>query len=289
MLFEQEEQITKDTPCVTCNYNLRGLRLSGYCPECNTPVGKSRHGLTLQYADARWLKRICLGLKLLLWGFALLVAAFAMILAALLSASSVPSRWWQPATAFSAGWPVVTAFVILNLFCVYWVVAFILLTTQEPRLRFEESAYSCRRLLRFSSVLLTPIAGLSLSNFSFLASSAWAGLVSDVSGTVVICLLGLYLRGFAPRTGDRILRARTTASTLGFTCCSLLLVCIPTLARVRNWNYSDPPSVLSFAYMIVGAFSLVYFIRYVSMLIRYKREFAVALSFVKEKKGERSP
>lgn len=39
--FPPEARVIDDVACISCGYNLRGLRAMGHCPECNAPVGES--------------------------------------------------------------------------------------------------------------------------------------------------------------------------------------------------------------------------------------------------------
>ncbi len=43
--------INEDVSCIQCGYNLRGLRESGRCPECNTDIAISHHADFLQVSD----------------------------------------------------------------------------------------------------------------------------------------------------------------------------------------------------------------------------------------------
>jgi hypothetical protein len=59
--------LDRDLFCFACGYNLRGLSSEGSCPECAAPVSKSVQGETLAAAaDPRWLRRLRIGIVLLL-------------------------------------------------------------------------------------------------------------------------------------------------------------------------------------------------------------------------------
>jgi len=55
-----------DTPCITCGYNLQGRAPSGLCPECGTPIPYSLHGDSLSVSDPQWVRRLNLGVTLML-------------------------------------------------------------------------------------------------------------------------------------------------------------------------------------------------------------------------------
>jgi hypothetical protein len=58
-------EIRDDSPCVSCQYNLRALRMEGLCPECGTPIKKSLPPDMLRYAPEKWLEFVFLGASLL--------------------------------------------------------------------------------------------------------------------------------------------------------------------------------------------------------------------------------
>ncbi len=60
-------EIGDDSPCVSCGYNLRGLRMEGLCPECGTPIRKSLPPDMLRYAPEKWLRLVQIG-AVVLWG-----------------------------------------------------------------------------------------------------------------------------------------------------------------------------------------------------------------------------
>lgn len=61
----ETKQVDGDILCVSCAYNLRGLREEGKCPECGIPIERSLWGDLLRYADSRWLRRLRFGLLLM--------------------------------------------------------------------------------------------------------------------------------------------------------------------------------------------------------------------------------
>src|SRR5262245_32299566 len=80
--------VTADSPCRKCGYNLRGLSVSGRCPECGTPVGLSVHGDLLRFSNPRWVRGLQRGVRLII--AALAVAIFGMIAIALAAAAFGP-------------------------------------------------------------------------------------------------------------------------------------------------------------------------------------------------------
>ncbi|MGD8451179.1 MAG: hypothetical protein PVJ57_05120 [Phycisphaerae bacterium] len=76
--LDQDGRLAEDRRCSRCGYNLRGLEPAGDCPECAQPVRESLVSNQLRYADRRWLRKVRLGLLLLLVAA---VSFFACVLA----------------------------------------------------------------------------------------------------------------------------------------------------------------------------------------------------------------
>ena len=70
---DKNGRLTIDLPCIQCGYNLRGLDPESTCPECGASISDSlRRGL-LALADPGWLRRIRLGMSLMLTALAVIV------------------------------------------------------------------------------------------------------------------------------------------------------------------------------------------------------------------------
>jgi predicted RNA-binding Zn-ribbon protein involved in translation (DUF1610 family) len=69
--------VSEDRKCVSCGYNLKGLRSTGNCPECGRPISKRRRGARyadhLVHAPMPWL--VCFKLSTIL----LIIAAAAFV------------------------------------------------------------------------------------------------------------------------------------------------------------------------------------------------------------------
>lgn len=70
----QSGVLDTDRPCVQCSYNLRGLGLSGNCPECGSSVQQSLRGILLEFASPDYLATVRSGLRLVLTGILLYIA-----------------------------------------------------------------------------------------------------------------------------------------------------------------------------------------------------------------------
>ena len=65
--------ILMDAPCRKCSYNVRGLLVSGRCPECGTPIGVSIHGDWIRFSHPDWVGKLYRGVRLIIWGVTVIV------------------------------------------------------------------------------------------------------------------------------------------------------------------------------------------------------------------------
>jgi DNA-directed RNA polymerase subunit RPC12/RpoP len=64
-LPHSDATLTTNTPCITCGYNLRGLRRDGSCPECGLRIAMSLRTWRFNLLDRKAVRRTCRGLLLL--------------------------------------------------------------------------------------------------------------------------------------------------------------------------------------------------------------------------------
>ncbi|MCG3125424.1 MAG: hypothetical protein CHACPFDD_00244 [Phycisphaerae bacterium] len=60
------ELVSRELPCVRCNYDLRTLPLAGVCPECGTPIRASLPPAGFRFASARDALAVCRGIAILI-------------------------------------------------------------------------------------------------------------------------------------------------------------------------------------------------------------------------------
>jgi hypothetical protein len=64
----RDDATVADGTCLGCDYDLRGLRRDGTCPECGWSIEWSLDGAALRHADPAWLRRVGSGLGWLFVG-----------------------------------------------------------------------------------------------------------------------------------------------------------------------------------------------------------------------------
>ena len=82
--------IDRDLPCARCGYNLRGLAISGRCPECGTLIRWTTDGNWLRYGDPAHVRRLQRSIALTLAGFWMLTAGMLSTLVLPVFLSAVP-------------------------------------------------------------------------------------------------------------------------------------------------------------------------------------------------------
>lgn len=63
---ESGEILQLDVACVSCGYNLQGLRDSGKCPECGEPIERSLKGELFEFASTEYVAKLYSGSKLVI-------------------------------------------------------------------------------------------------------------------------------------------------------------------------------------------------------------------------------
>jgi len=134
-ILDSSGTIDTDVVCRRCGYNLRGLRPSGRCPECGTPIGLSVSGDLLRFADPSWVETLALGIRYILWGLA---ASFFFSIA-----GGIVTRFVNPLF----GQLLHTAGSLLAFYGAY------LLTEPDPSGIGEDRYVSARRIIRIALLL----------------------------------------------------------------------------------------------------------------------------------------
>ena len=145
--------IAEDIACRSCGYNLRGLGVTGKCPECMAAIGRSILGDLLQFCEPAWVERLARGTT---WIIAGVFAAFLQSLAAVglgvaLVATGATTGGLAPNfLAALAGMNLVVSAISM--------IGFWLLTSPDPAAIDTEKRTSARLIARYG-LLTTVIAG----------------------------------------------------------------------------------------------------------------------------------
>lgn len=269
--------ILVDTPCINCNYNLRGCSRAAECPECGSPVADSGIGVILVNADDRWRRRVQLGLTLILVGLVLVVVASVLTVLVALTVPGFPSGWWRISTVRGAGPIAVTVWTAWTLLWVHFGLAIFLLTAREPRTRFDEGPLCLRRIVRVSPLLLLPVTTVNFGAFLKVGglswvNGSWVGLLPGACCILLLVAVGLYLGklGEQWRLAKLARASRVTTLFLGITL-SISVVLQP-LAALLGWkNIAEGPL---WDYGVLQAPAALACLCYVCLLIQYKRSFS---------------
>lgn len=183
-----------DLPCHHCGYNLRQLPLSAACPECGTALERSLRSDHLDTASPQWLRRVSLGLNVLVGTIAMAVG------------SAVVVAWIEVRTGREIS---IASFIDLAVTALV-AAGFWLATEPDPATIWTERSLSLRRAARWMLMawaamdLGSTILMLSQSRFTPIAEIAAQGLYP----LAMIPLL-LYARQLARRMPDEALANQT--------------------------------------------------------------------------------
>ena len=154
-MTESESTIMIDIPCRACRYNVRGLQVSGRCPECGQDIANSVAVFKLGGVELRWFQALRLGIAILIGAVILgrLVPIFVYTL----------FNWFKVASDSVLHRALVTSMdglVLFTILCGWW--SMHLLTeeshpvdeqnrsrTSEHRLRCAANTYTVFRLIQF--------------------------------------------------------------------------------------------------------------------------------------------
>lgn len=238
--------VDSDRACTKCSYNLRGLPLSGACPECGQPVADSLRGILLQFAGKEYLATVGGGLSIVLnviiGTILLFIAMFAI---AVLAGGGNPG----------AGMGILLQAIdtSLTLLLLYGVWRY---TAPDPGFVGAEKPNSARAVVRIAVGIHAIAATMNLVLLLVTQSavgttlSGIAGIITMISGAAAVVawfvqVFGVlrYTRWLASRIPDAYIIGRTklymwllpVIAIVG----AIVFLLGPLLALVMYWNLHD--------------------------------------------------
>lgn len=172
-LFDEQDCVRVDAPCLNCGYNLRTLPAAGRCPKCGQPVGASLREALLRFAEPQWVRRLARGLLLVLIGIGVWVAGgFIMgMVFIVIGMMNAPAMGAPPTVTPIYTTPMIWVQCIFGVgMAVLMMVGLLFVSRAEPIERETEEGLSARRILRFAAWFM-PVSALL---WLFIAS-VWTG------------------------------------------------------------------------------------------------------------------
>jgi hypothetical protein len=262
---EMPTELTVDTPCRKCGYNLRGLSTQSRCPECWCAVGLSIVGDLLKFADPLWVRTLARGGNFILGGIVLIVLAMIGVII-------------SSANRHLGGAGIIAQFVvILGNFLI--VVGFWLITVPDPSGIGEDIYGTARQIIRFTLIFGVVNSILSFANQSAVFSPP-VHVALQILG-VVAAIVGIiaqlhYYGKLAERIPNEKLANRANFLKVVLPS-SYIVIVLFSLVATRGLNRrrvaSSGVAALGCFGGIVGLMVLVFAMMYLFLIIRLTRRF----------------
>jgi|GEM_PF-5287523 len=207
--------------CARCGYLLYGLADEQRCPECAFPVGASRQGPWLKFADPTWLRRIVIG--------AMVVAFTTAVM------SATPLIWQLPFTAWQHAW---LSFG-LSIIYIFDLAGYWLLTDPDPSGVGDAVGINVRKALRLFLLISFGVFVIAVIDRHILGSPSDTRVLAIWSvGEVVGFVAWIFRFGVLRRLAGRIpdIRCARLAGALryGYVIPS---TCFDVLMIFQYWQY----------------------------------------------------
>lgn len=235
-----EPLLDASAQCVQCSYNLQGLRSSGNCPECGTPIQHSLRGHLLRFASPDYIQQLRQGLSLFLNGVLLYIVCFVVLMFMGIIAPGPSSSFFS------------LVFLGINIMMLigYWKYS-----NPDPGYLGREDPNAARRVLRISLIVM--IATTAVSGLLGLVSAVPGPNVATGLGLLLICVALVnaiaslavfftslqYTRWLATRIPDPLIEKRSRRYMWLLPVISIVGAPIffigPLIALVLYWNLLD--------------------------------------------------
>jgi hypothetical protein len=195
----------REVICLKCGYDLRGLSPSGMCPECGTPVERSRRGNLLRYSDEAYVAVLHRGVFLILAAIVVQVSLYALLLAGVfgLASASTDARAMLDLLAAVAG-VALTGVSLVHLYG-WW-----LFSAPDPAFIGNDRSTTARQVVRATVAVMALLTALNAAvETAELGTAGVPEVVAAVVGVALLLVLAvkffasmLYVRWIAPRLPD---------------------------------------------------------------------------------------
>ncbi len=279
--------VTEDRACIQCGYSLRGLAVSGVCPECATPAARSLLGDLLMHSSRQFVARLALGARLIWWSIALTLMSPLLLLLGTALIAVLRTRFAP------GGWFLLPLLIFFLLACIA-VTGWWLLSSPDPALPEREGALTARRILRGASaagvvclLIAALVAGVSapgawgrLSSVASVAARVATGaglcacVVAFVASLVLVRRIALRLPDpwMHRRAGWLLIVSALIVAGLGV---SAALEAISAARSARALGIGPAPITV-----VVGILQLVFVVMYAGLIDRLKAQLTAALRAV---------
>ncbi len=281
------DTVTEDRACIQCGYSLRGLAVSGVCPECATPAARSLRGDLLMHSSRPFVTRLALGARLVWWSLALtLITPLAMLVVLVL----LGTLGMGPLL----GWIWLLFFFALVLVACTAVTGWWLLSSPDPALPEREGLLTARWTLRGASaagvvclligMLAADVAAPSTPGATRSAAAvvAWVAIAAGVCAGVVAFVASLVLvRRLALRLPDPWMHRRAGWVLVVIALIVAAMVASAVLKATAGTGPARAPGLGPAPISIVGGIlNIVFVVMYAGLIDRLRTQLTAALRAV---------
>jgi hypothetical protein len=155
----RDDRLKHDLSCARCGYNLRGLHVSGVCPECGETVETSLKGNLLRHADSHWLRTVTRGMAWTTWSLRIVIIGFGLIILTMFSVGIVLEIMLEADRAAKLGYQIVEGMTYVWMLTPFGIgIGLWMLMAIEPREDIEAGMVPI--IARLLAAMVVPAFGL---------------------------------------------------------------------------------------------------------------------------------